>query len=50
MQRLAVFSFIGILVLLLASTMSGAAVRKAPKKTGATTRICVTAPVQLASR
>jgi hypothetical protein len=49
MQRLAIFSFIGILVLLLASTARESAVRKAPKKTGGLTAtyVAVIPPAQL---
>jgi hypothetical protein len=52
MQRIAVFSFIGIVVLLLASTTHESAARKAQKKSGGITGTYVSAvpPVQIASR
>ena len=52
MQRIAVFSFIGIVVLLLASTAHESAVRKVPKKPGGLTGTYVSAipPVQIAGQ
>jgi hypothetical protein len=52
MQRIAVFSFIGIVVLLLASTAHESAIGKAHKKPGGLTGTYVSAipPVQIAVR